>query len=551
MSNILIRKILFLAANPKNSSPLRLGEEVREIDEGLKRSRHRLQFELTSKCAVRARDFYRYMLDIQPQIAHFSGHGMGEDGVALEDETGQVNLLQANALAGMFKLFASKGLECVLLNACHSEVQAKLINQYIPYVIGMNKAIGDKSAIAFSVAFYDALGAGEGYDFAFELGCSQLIVLKESETPVFLHNSSCMFDTLLEKSRLNNQLSEQTVLEEPEGQVGLDSPFYVGRPPVEADCYEAIVKPGALIRIKAPRQMGKSSLMSRILHYGSNQKHKAVTLYLQEANKEIFRDLDKFLKWFCASITSELEFDEKLEVYWKGSTTGKNKCTKYFERYLLHQLNQSLILGLDDVDLIFQYPEVSHDFFGMLRAWHERAKNEAAWKKMKLVIVHSKEEYIPLNINQSPFNVGLAIDLPEFNGSQVEDLLNRHSLSWAAEKIEDLMKLLGGHPYLIRTALYQISRGRISFENLLKISPTEQGLYSEHLRRHLYRLQEDEKLLLAIKQVVSSTSAIRLDSDLSFKLHSMGLVKLKGNDVIPTCNLYRLYFCDRLGLTYE
>ncbi len=117
MSKAHIKKILVLAANPKNSSELRLGEEIREIDEGLRRSQHRKQFEMTFKLAVRLRDFYRHMLDIQPQIVHFSGHGIGEDGIALEDETGNVALVKADALAGMFKLFASKGVECVLLNA--------------------------------------------------------------------------------------------------------------------------------------------------------------------------------------------------------------------------------------------------------------------------------------------------------------------------------------------------------------------------------------------------------------------------------------------------
>lgn len=190
MSNSHLRKILFLAANPKNSSKLRLEEEFREIDEGLKRSEWREQFELTSQWAVRVRDIYRCMLSIQPQIVHFSGHGQGEDGIALEDEIGKLALVQADVLAGLFKVFSSKGTECVLLNACYSEKQAKLISQYIPYVVGMNKAIDDKSAITFSVAFYDALGAGEGYDFAFELGCSQLIGLKESEVPVFLSNFS-------------------------------------------------------------------------------------------------------------------------------------------------------------------------------------------------------------------------------------------------------------------------------------------------------------------------------------------------------------------------
>ncbi len=182
----MMKTVLLLAANPKNSSQLRLSEEVREIDEGLtKRSRYREQFKLESKLAVRQRDFYRHMLDIQPQIVHFSGHGAGEDGIVLEDETGNATFVQADMLASMFKLFASKGVECVLFNACYSEVQAEAVSKYIPYVIGMNKPIGDKAAIDFAVAFYDALGAGETMEFAFELGCSQLVGLKEHETPVF------------------------------------------------------------------------------------------------------------------------------------------------------------------------------------------------------------------------------------------------------------------------------------------------------------------------------------------------------------------------------
>lgn len=133
MATSLIKKVLVLAANPKSTSALRLGEEVREIDEGLKRSRHREQFELTSKWAVRIRDFYRHILDIQPQIVHFSGHSVGEDGIVLEDEIGKVALVQAEALAEMFKLSGKKGVECVLLNACHSDTQAEAIRQHIPY----------------------------------------------------------------------------------------------------------------------------------------------------------------------------------------------------------------------------------------------------------------------------------------------------------------------------------------------------------------------------------------------------------------------------------
>ena len=161
------RKILILAANPKDTSPLRLDEEVREIDNGLRRAKHRDQFELLQKWAVRPRDIQRAMLNINPQIVHFSGHGTEEKGLVFEDETGQSKLVRGKALAALFKLFADK-LECVVLNGCYSKKQAEEIAKYIPYVIGMKQAIVDRAAIEFAVGFYDALGAGRSVEFAYK-----------------------------------------------------------------------------------------------------------------------------------------------------------------------------------------------------------------------------------------------------------------------------------------------------------------------------------------------------------------------------------------------
>lgn len=191
-----------------------------------------------------------------------------------------------------------------------------------------------------------------------------------------------------------------SLLEEPEGQVPLESTLYVERPPTETRCYEAIVKPGALIRIKAPRQMGKSSLMLRILSYGQGQGYQTVALNFQLIDRDCLSSLDPFLQWFCSSLTSELNLEERLEEYWQGKLGSKNKCTNYIQRYLLTVIQSPLVLCLDEVDEVFQYPAIATDFFGMLRAWHEDAKIKPIWKNLRLVIVHSKEVYIPLNINQ-------------------------------------------------------------------------------------------------------------------------------------------------------
>ncbi|MEH2324449.1 MAG: CHAT domain-containing protein [Nostoc sp.] len=179
------KTILILTANPKDTSRLRLDQEVRDIAEGLEPAKKRDQFDLKSMLAVRPRDIQRAMLDINPSIVHFSGHGTGDEGLVFEDETGSAKLVDGEALAGLFALFAEQ-VECVVLNGCYSEVQAEAIAQQINYVIGMKEAIGDKAAIEFAVGFYDALGAGRSVEFAHKLGCAaiRLAGIPEQLTPI-------------------------------------------------------------------------------------------------------------------------------------------------------------------------------------------------------------------------------------------------------------------------------------------------------------------------------------------------------------------------------
>jgi serine/threonine-protein kinase len=332
----------------------------------------------------------------------------------------------------------------------------------------------------------------------------------------------------------------------PGGQVDLVSAFYVKRPPIEERCFEAIAKPGSLIRIKAPRQMGKTSLMARILNSAEAEGCLKVPLSFQLADGKVFADLDKFLQWFCASIGRRLRLPNKLGDYWDEIFGSKDNCTAYFEEYLLEEIDKPLALGLDEVDLVFEHPEIASDFFAMLRAWHEEAKNRDIWKKLRLVVVHSTEVYIPMNINQSPFNVGLPIELPEFTSEQVQDLSRRHGLNWSATQVEQLMAMVGGHPYLVRVALYNIARQDMTLEQLLQEAPTEAGIYGDHLRRHLWNLQQHPELVEAVKQLVAASQPVRLESVQGFQLESMGIGHLQGNEVIPRCDLYRRYFSDRL-----
>lgn len=165
--------ILFLAANPKDTSRLRLDEESRRIGGALERSKHRDRFRLTQKWAVQIPDLRRALLDESPTILHFSGHGSELGRIYLEDVSGNGQEVPAEALGNLLKLFKDN-LKCVVLNACYSEIQANEIVKHGIPVIGMSTAVPDKAGVEFSEAFYDALGAGKDIDFAFELGCSAI-----------------------------------------------------------------------------------------------------------------------------------------------------------------------------------------------------------------------------------------------------------------------------------------------------------------------------------------------------------------------------------------
>ncbi|MEH1857898.1 MAG: CHAT domain-containing protein [Nostoc sp.] len=179
-----MKTILILASSPVDEARLRLDKEVREIDEGLRRSQKRDQFRLEKRGAIRTDDIRRALLDTRPQIVHFCGHGAGDEGLVIEDEEGKSKLVSTEALASLFELFA-EDVECVLLNACLSEVQANAIVQHINYVIGMSDSVGDTAAIKFATGFYDALGAGKSIEIAYKFGCNaiQLENIAEHLTP--------------------------------------------------------------------------------------------------------------------------------------------------------------------------------------------------------------------------------------------------------------------------------------------------------------------------------------------------------------------------------
>jgi transcriptional regulator with XRE-family HTH domain len=334
----------------------------------------------------------------------------------------------------------------------------------------------------------------------------------------------------------------------PDGAVTLDSPFYVERPPIEEQIYRELTQPGCVIRIKAPKQMGKTSLVLRLLAFAQMQGYQTVNLNCYQIDSDSLTNLNKLLRSFCWHVAKELGINPKLNEIWDEEIGCKLSCSFYFQSYLLKQSQSPIVLVLNEVDRFFEYPHIAQEFFALLRSWCEEAQQNTHWQKLKLVVVYSTEEYATLDINRSPFNIGLPIRLSEFTQQQIEDLARRHGLKWNSQKEStQLMSFVGGHPALIRIALYYIACRKVTLEEIINEAIANGGIYRYHLWRIWIQLQQKPALVKAYAEIVTAQKSTSLDPIETYKLDSLGLICFQGDRILPSCELYRVYFAKQLS----
>lgn len=325
-----------------------------------------------------------------------------------------------------------------------------------------------------------------------------------------------------------------------------EDPYYI-KPAIASQCYEEILKPGCLIRIKAPWQMGKTSLMSGTLNHAQSLGYRTVALNFREAIADELQNLEGVLQWFCISVGEVLGVTKSVEDHWSTNLgNAKIKCKKYLEEYCLAG-EQPLVLALDELDRLFPAPNIADEVLGMLRTWHEQAKTRPIWKQLRLVLVHT--ELYALPIHQSPFNVGKNIELPVLTGEEVQELLKQYNLNLEQREIQQLTEVLGGHPYQVRTVCDRLKQGNITLSEILENCTKEAGIFSDRLRRFCQKLEQNPELAKTLSQVVNAENPIPLSEvnrDRALQLKDLGLVQIQQDEVMPSCELYRRYFRQRL-----
>jgi hypothetical protein len=254
------------------------------------------------------------------------------------------------------------------------------------------------------------------------------------------------------------------------------------------------------------------------------------------------QDLDRLLQWLCRQVCKQSNVSINIADRWDPLSGGKENCTDFIEQ-ILDRGEQPLLLCIDNLELIFSYPEIMDDFLSLLRSWHD--KGNTPWTNLRIILLHVW--YIESeDSNHSPFNVGERVRLPEFTPIQVQNLVVSHGLNWHDRHVADLIGLVSGHPFLIRLALYEVAHRKTLLHNLLVTADREDGLYSEHLQRHFRYLEREAELKQIMRKVVHNDRPVFIPSTSLPQLRDSGLIKVVGGCIEPANQLYRSYFRQRL-----
>jgi V8-like Glu-specific endopeptidase len=326
---------------------------------------------------------------------------------------------------------------------------------------------------------------------------------------------------------------------------------YIERPDIESECYQKIATED-FIRIKGSVGMGKTWLLKQMIEYAKNQGHFTIRLDFNEPEKAVFDNLKAFYTWFCKKISRILGFEKSKSFIpytdYHNDPSDNANITHYFEDHLLDNRDDQpkIILAIDNVDRLFTFPNIADDVCRMWRSWYDEDDGKIR-NNIIMIITHSTMDYPDFNIDNSPlFGIGHVANLSDWEVPQVKSITQQYNLNLSVIEIDQLMLLIGGHPYLVRKAVEYLYQTSTNVENLLKIATNEDSPFSSYLDQLLQNLENLPELCKIYSQIIGGFS-VRLNRTSKFHLDSMGLIKITENQILPKYLLYHNYFLAHLN----
>jgi hypothetical protein len=323
----------------------------------------------------------------------------------------------------------------------------------------------------------------------------------------------------------------------PGGAMPLDSLYYIRRP-ADDEFHQAVARRASIVLVKGPRQVGKSSLLARALHQARQENASVVFTDIQALGSEDLRSADTFYQALGRSIADQIAVKPPVPATWNERDSPNTNFSRYVQRSVLGSGQGSVIWGLDEVDRLLGR-EYAVDVFGLFRSWHNRRALDPAapWRRLTLALAYATEPHLLMrDVNQSPFNVGVRVDLQDLTDAEVMALNECYGSPLDAAALARLGALVGGHPYLLQCAFPDLTRG-VTLEVMETNAARESGPLGDHLRHVRELLQRDTTIEQAMNEVLRTGTCPGRDS--FYRLRSAGLIQgLSPGAARPRCGLY-------------
>lgn len=264
------------------------------------------------------------------------------------------------------------------------------------------------------------------------------------------------------------------------GVLPLDSLLYMERP-VDIAFRDALDRKPMIVLLKGPRQIGKTSLLVRGVDQARKQGARLVYSDLQSIGHESIHSPRDLFSAMSRIISRELKLNITMDdIYDERDGPNKN-----FESYLFnHVLSSPVIWFIDEVDQLFDF-DFHTDIFSLMRSWHNRRPVHSELSNLTLVLAYATETHLFIkDPYQSPFNVGVKIEMDDFTAEHISVLNHRLNNPLKNElEISKFYDLVGGHPYLVCRGLSWMASENKDIDEFAVKSCMDNGPFGTHLRR--------------------------------------------------------------------
>jgi DNA-binding SARP family transcriptional activator len=295
------------------------------------------------------------------------------------------------------------------------------------------------------------------------------------------------------------------------------SHFYVRRA-ADKTAGASIEQKEGVILLQGPRQVGKSSLLARLLRDARQLESEIVLIDFQTLGEAQLKEEQRIYKTLCHSVVDQLKLDLDIETLWRP-WLGSNMNLDSIVGKCLAKSRRHVYWAMDEADMLFDRP-YTNDLFGLLRSWHNRRALDPGgpWSHLSLILSYATEASLFVSdLNQSPFNVGIRIPLRDFSPEEVRELQQRHPKVDDPEASKCVHAITGGHPYLCQCAFGFLASGG-DFAELNRRSSDLEGPFGDHLRRVLVSVVQSESIhgqvlsLLGKEEIEDPSTRLRLES---------------------------------------